>query len=142
MNLTDYVLLPREQRLAHINLTEPCVLHKRRNAWGGTKARLALLKLLGLENQKTTQLVSCCHLCPNDDPNGVCVNPRHCYLGTCRENEHDKPPEQRRNAIAKAKQTLGPERRSAAGRLANARLTPEERSARASRGNRTRREVR
>jgi hypothetical protein len=130
MNLSDYIQLPREQRIAHIDLSAECTFVCKPTT---TKARRALLKHLGLENVKG-RTIHCCHLCPNNSTSTqLCVNPQHLYFGTATENNQDKPPEARARtaknltpeACAKGNANRTHEERSAAAVKANANRTPD-----------------
>jgi hypothetical protein len=120
MNLSDYILLPREQRIAHIDFASGCILGRAKNTKG---ARNALIKYLGITEDVKQREIHCCHLCPNNSrAEQHCHNPLHMYLGTRTENAYDKPATTRSAAAKKAR---------AAGL---ARSTPEERSDRARKG--------
>lgn len=119
MNLSDYIQLPREQRIAHIDLTSECILGKAKNTRG---ARRSLVNYLGVEQDIKRREIQCCHLCPNNSKaEQHCLNPLHMYIGTRTENEYDKPAGARSAAAKKAR----------AASLAKS--TPEERSERARR---------
>jgi hypothetical protein len=89
MKLSDYILLPREQRIAHIDLTTECVTRKK---W----RKSTFLDFHGLEddipNWKHARIERC-HLCECHSRNGCCVNPHHVYIGTAKENAADRPQE-------------------------------------------------
>jgi len=94
MNLSEYILLPREKRIAHIDLSTPCTFigsntwirgkdwdfHELQNDVGNLRGKIAR-----------------CHLCGcgvTQMNNGtVCNNPLHYYWGTPKENTHDMPRE-------------------------------------------------
>lgn len=87
MNLSDYILLPRNERTAHIDLNDPCQFNS------SSRYRQCLLDYLGIEidlDAVERRKVYACHLCANDswcDP--CCCNPKHMYLGTPTENRFD-----------------------------------------------------
>lgn len=89
MNLSDYILLPREKRIAHIDLTTPCITGKK---W----RKSTFLDYLSIEdnisNWKESKIERC-HLCECGSTNGHCVNPLHVYIGTPKENASDRPQE-------------------------------------------------
>lgn len=117
MNLSDYIQLPREQRIAHIDLTTDCILGRAKNTNG---ARKALIKHLGITEDIKHREIHCCHRCPNNSrAEQHCLNPLHMYIGTRTENAYDKPATARSAAARKAR----------AASLAKS--TPEERSERA-----------
>jgi Spy/CpxP family protein refolding chaperone len=106
MNLSDYILLPREQRIAHIDLTTPCVLVKGHN---NRAPRRNLLRQLGLIDDGVARTVHCCHLCPNNSAaKERCANPNHLYMGTSSENQHDIPVAQRIAISKKAQAARSP----------------------------------
>jgi hypothetical protein len=88
MKLSEYILLPREQRITHIDLSTPCDPQ-------GTKARnnkQTILDFLGVVNNIPnwiTAKVQRCHACSCDSQRGWCANPLHYYLGTTAENVAD-----------------------------------------------------
>lgn len=102
MNLSEYILLPKEERQLHINLESPCILPKVKREWGMEKARLGLLNYLSLTKDISGRKANCCHLCPNHSRSGgVCVNPLHLYFGTPSENQYDIPDEVRKPRMEK-----------------------------------------
>ena len=133
MELTDYVLLPREQRTAHIDLTTDCVLSHVKGVNGGKHARKALLDYLGVLNDGSGLKVQCCHLCNNSSGSDrVCVSPLHTYFGTPLENVLDKPLEVRSVAGRKSWDTLSEEQKEERIKLTAGNLTnrsPEDRTA-------------
>ena len=87
MKLSNYILLPREVRTSHINLSTPCVVGKK---W----RKSVFLDYLDVEddidNWKDSKIERC-HLCECHSRNGNCVNPEHVYIGTTKENASDRP---------------------------------------------------
>lgn len=88
--LSDYILRPREERTAHIDLGSSC-RHSRRSPSGtyNRPAKDDILKYLGIEDDiGAWQKAGICrsHLCPSDSHNGWCRNPQHYYLATWSEN--------------------------------------------------------
>ena len=85
--LSEWILRPREERTAHIDLTTPCELGK---AW----RKSTFLDFHNLEDDVPhwkKARVERCHLCENHSTNGNCTNPLHVYIGTVRENKMDQP---------------------------------------------------
>lgn len=133
MNLTEYILLPREERTAHIDLSMPCDIGRRKKQ---KNARLfkRLCEMLSVEidiaDRRRDGGVHTCHLC-ND---GKCHNPRHAYIGTASENTCDIPGE-RRSAIAKKRESeLSDERRAEKAEKLRQAVTRDHRSESAQRG--------
>ena len=92
MNLSDYIQLPREQRIAHIDLATPCDCWTGNQSWGKEKIRKQLLSFLNLNADVKGYTTPCCHLCKhNSKSNTVCINPSHIYIGTPTENVVDLP---------------------------------------------------
>lgn len=134
MNLTEYILLPREERTAHIDLSTPCECEGRQHLkrQGNGKIFKKLCENLGVENDvvnRGTARIDTCHLCSEKH----CQNPLHAYIGTAKENRNDIPQEQRCEAARKANESRTPEQRSEATRKAMAAMTPEQRSEKARR---------
>lgn len=94
MNLSDYILLSKEERQRHINLESKCILINR-PSW--QRRKKDLLAFLGVNDNvsRWAGKISRCHLCANHTNSGkfVCVNPEHIYIGDQRENNLDRPPE-------------------------------------------------
>lgn len=95
MKLSEYILKPREERIAHIDKLTDCILG---NTNARNRAKKALLEKLSLEddvgNWKIGK-IELCHLCPCGSNNGWCENPEHLYIGTKSENSLDRTPESR-----------------------------------------------
>lgn len=116
MNLSEYIKLPREQRVAHIDLTTECdciVASCSRKSFAPLGNYLRLVN--DVKNRKKNGGIVVCHACDNGSTSlqNFCVNPLHLYFGTYSENEFDK----------------SPELRSAVARVANLSLTLEQRRA-------------
>ncbi len=135
MNLSEYILLSRGERTAHIDLSTPCDLPVTKETSSKSRCRRNLMSYLGVEKDVKNLAkakIHTCHLCDNNSVSGsVCVNPRHVYLGTSMENHLDKPPESRSEAARKASRTQTKEDKAKGGKAAGEvrkNLTPEERS--------------
>lgn len=100
MKVSEYLLLSREERTRHVDLSSPCEVDERVTVSGRRKrGRKALLKKLGLENDVVNWReggVCVCHLCEQHSKNGWCANTNHLYLGTSSENRRDVPEEVRK----------------------------------------------
>ena len=103
MLLSKWMDLPKEAREAHIDLSTPCQLHLTQpyNGLPGGQPKKPhkseQIEYHGLiDDVKAWKgVVYRCHLCESNSQNGWCSNPLHIRLGTCAENEEDKPLEQR-----------------------------------------------
>lgn len=132
MKLTEYILLPREVRTAHVDLSTPCDCEGRQHLkrQGNGKLFKKLCETLGVENdvvERGTARIDTCHLCSEKH----CQNPVHAYIGTAKENRNDVPLEKRREAARKVNESMTPEQRSERTRKAMASMTPEQRSEKA-----------
>jgi hypothetical protein len=91
MNLLDFLKKTLNERQAHINLSDPCVLHP----IGGRVLKMAPLRQQHMDNHGITlekdlgNLSSHCHVC-HLCPNPECRNYYHTYLGTPSENFSDR----------------------------------------------------
>lgn len=98
MKLSQYILLPREERIAHIDLGVECKLGTLgRRQRGGL---IPLFTLLGVEDDISSWVSSrihVCHLCSCGRRRGQCGEVKHIYIGTARENQYDLPPQFRQN---------------------------------------------
>ena len=98
MNLSEYILKPRSERITHADLATPCMLGEEHRSVRQRRARKSLLALLGITNDIAnwkSGRINMCHLCQNDSKRGWCENPEHIYIGTMGENQLDLPPEVR-----------------------------------------------
>ena len=108
MKLSDYILLPREKRIEHIDLSTECeigVLKRRKR--GGLDA---LYGIIGVEDDIenwTNARIHVCHLCECGRRMGECGNIYHIYIGTASENQHDLSPEFRHERAKGAGRKLG-----------------------------------
>jgi hypothetical protein len=90
MNLSEYLELPRELRITHIDLSTPCQCVEKLPC-GVYKApsKNQILSFLGVEDNITnwrSARVCRAHACNKDSTNGWCRNPQHYYLATYSEN--------------------------------------------------------
>lgn len=92
--------LPRAERVAHIDLSTPCILNRH-----GDHYRKAVREYWGLD--RVPKGWECCHLCSSGRRKGNCSNPLHIYLGTRSENRLDIPEEQRRWNPSQARRREG-----------------------------------
>lgn len=92
--LSDYILLSKDERTKHIDLTTDCELGKfTGRKRGGLRG---LFELIGVEDDIenwTNARIHCCHLCECGRRKGECGNPKHIYIGTASENSLDLPKE-------------------------------------------------
>ena len=128
VHILEYIKLSKKERTKHINLNSECIpailtrntssgkIGDYNTTSGRTKASLNLQEYLNLEGKiGAGSAVHTCHKCHNDStmPMGfVCVNEKHLYFGSPKENAGDRSRETRRNAgkkISKAWNNLSPE---------------------------------
>ena len=96
MKLSEYILLPREERQRHIDLTTPCSLNEGSAGSKRLRVKKALLALLGIEDDVPNWVkakIQICHSCECHSKNGWCEDPLHVSIGTSKENISDIPPE-------------------------------------------------
>ena len=100
MKLSEYLLLSREERTKHIDLSLPCTLSRSR--W--FRERRELLNYLELEDDvpRWTGIVERCHLCDNGTTGGFCTRIEHHYLGFPSENHFDIPKDVRVSSASAA----------------------------------------
>ncbi len=88
MKLSDYLQVCLEERQAHIDLSQPCLLHP----FEGRVLKMRPLRQQHYdvnnieENLKNLSDCHICHLCDNPD----CRSYYHTYLGTSKENFTDR----------------------------------------------------
>lgn len=87
MKLSEFMQLSREERSAHIDLTTPCDLSRKRGI--SKKMMLAFFELENDIENWITGRIHRCHLCECGRGRGECSNPRHIYYGTPSENTLD-----------------------------------------------------
>ena len=95
--LSEWVLLPREVRVAHCDLSTPCkCVEKTASGFYTRPKNCPLLLTLALQddlpNWSTAGVVRS-HLCPHDSKNGWCRNPLHYYFATRTENAKTDAPD-------------------------------------------------
>ena len=103
MNVSAYLLLPRDQRTLHINLDSPCELLELSQRRKRVISRNRLLSLLNLSDDLVnwvSENACVCHHCEHSSVNGLCVNPLHLSLGTWVENSNDRPRSRRRRGVS------------------------------------------
>lgn len=135
-NLSEYILLPREVRIAHIQLSSPCDCQGREKYKRQSNRKLfaKLCEMHGIANDVESRQkagVNTCHLCENKH----CHNPHHAYIGTAKENQQDKPKEQRSEAVRRGRKKMTPEQNAEALRKRLAARTPQQRSESAKKAN-------
>ena len=94
MKLSEYILLPREERQGHVDLNTFCILNGGSRPTKASRGRRALLDLLGIENDVPSWVkakIQICHSCESHSKNGWCENPLHLSIGTVKENASDIP---------------------------------------------------
>jgi len=90
MNLSEWILRSREERMKHCDLSTPCVFDPRKNRG---LARGICFDFLGVKNDVgnlRTAGIGVNHMCENDTDRGRCVNPLHLMIGTKSENSLDR----------------------------------------------------
>jgi len=101
----NYFNTSRDNRISHVDLTDACILvDPSRPA-----ARKALESFLGVAKPVDRRWHTC-HLCENcSNREQICINPKHIYFGTARENALDIPELVRRERTKKMMKGLTPE---------------------------------
>ena len=92
MNLSEYILLSREERTSHIDLETPCTFVPT-SLWQRQKHGLDFHELDNDCENWVESGIQRCHLCSGGNQNPVCNNPLHFYFGSPTENRLDVPPE-------------------------------------------------
>jgi hypothetical protein len=77
--LTEYITRDRNERRAHLNLSEPCLER------GGNSTNHKGVLAQFLDTNIPSGRILLCHACHN----GKCSNPKHLYWGTDRDNLED-----------------------------------------------------
>lgn len=134
-NLTDHILLPREERVSHTDLCEPCECVPRKTQ-NNKRLFKRLLELLSIENDvlnRKRARIEVCHLCESRD----CENPKHAYLGTCSENSRDIPAEVRSETARRRESGLTSEQKRVRAQKGEASLTKNQREQRRDRARKT-----
>ena len=96
MNLSEWILKSRDERVAHCDLNSPCCFSEKRGR--GHQARNAIFTYHNINNDVgdlKKARIGTNHLCENDSNNGECCNPLHLYIGTKSENSFDMSEEKR-----------------------------------------------
>ena len=76
IDLKEYILLPKQERQQHTNLTLPCIER------GGNSTNHKGVLAQYLNTNIPSGRILLCHACGN----GKCSEPKHLYWGTYREN--------------------------------------------------------
>ena len=94
MNLSEYILLPREERIKHTaTCTENWCVVGSSISGRPKQLRETLLTNLGVtDDVQDWNLagIQVCHVCPQDSTNYYCAEPTHAYMGTAKENAADR----------------------------------------------------
>lgn len=96
MNLSEWILKSRDERISHCDLSTPCCFSEKKGR--GHQARGAIFSFHGIVNDVDDlkkASIGTNHLCECDSNNGECVNPLHLYIGTKSENSFDMDEEKR-----------------------------------------------
>lgn len=97
MLLSEYILLPKENRTGHIDLSSPCIRGRYQREWKEQKQ--VFLDFLGVTNdiELWRGKVHRCHLCDchTKSDGWPCINPSHIYIGLPKENSWDRPLDKR-----------------------------------------------
>ncbi len=80
-NIYEYIELPKSDRQAHLNLSEPCI-----ERGAGSYYFKGLLAHHLDTTVPAGHKIHLCHACNN----GACGNPNHMYWGTAQENRQDQ----------------------------------------------------
>jgi hypothetical protein len=89
-SINCHIQLPLSERQEHIDLNSPCCLHGKTHGTVKAWARRALAERLSIDLADWPKGKICiCHVCEHNSANGYCLNPRHIYFGTHKENIAD-----------------------------------------------------
>lgn len=80
ISIDEYILLPKEERQAHLKLDEACIERGGMSTY--CKGLLAHIHDTTIPSGKKIHV---CHACNNS----LCSNPAHLYWGTSKENRND-----------------------------------------------------
>ena len=80
IDIHEYIMLPKENRQAHLKLNEPCIERGGQSTY--CKVLLAHLHNTTIPSGKKIHVCHACH-------NAACTNPNHLYWGTATENRQD-----------------------------------------------------
>jgi hypothetical protein len=86
INIRDYILLSKEERQTHLDLSQPCVLELCENEGSLHHVNRGRLSLVLGTSVPSTHSIQLCHACNNKR----CSNPFHHYWGTGKENHQDQ----------------------------------------------------
>ena len=95
MKLSEHILLSKEERMSHCDLSSPCQFDQRKHRG---LSRILFFEFAEVENDVgdlKSARIGVNHLCASDTNNGGCVNPLHIYIGTKSENSMDMSDEKR-----------------------------------------------
>jgi hypothetical protein len=84
--IETYITLPKTDRQAHLDLTDPCIERGGPEKGGLSSYCKGLMAHLLDTSIPSGHKIHICHACNN----GKCSNPNHLYWGTAQENRHDR----------------------------------------------------
>ena len=86
IEITEYILLPKEERQKHLILVEPCIERGGPRSGGLSAYCKGLMAHLLDTSIPSGMKIHVCHACNN----ARCSNPNHLYWGTAQENRLDE----------------------------------------------------
>ena len=90
MEIQLHIQQPIEKRQEHIDSGTLCCLSGKSHGSVKVWARKALAEWTGIDISNWPKGEICiCHTCEHNSSNGYCLNPRHIYFGTFKENNDD-----------------------------------------------------
>ena len=89
MDIQLHIQQQLTDRQKHLDLDSLCCLSGKDHGTVKVWARRALADWIGIDLLNWSKDINVCHVCEHNSKNGYCLNPRHFYFGTPKENNDD-----------------------------------------------------